>query len=69
MHPPERQELAERVAKELLALKPFVFPAPKPKPRDGSAVVTSCAPQPTAALVGSWCRFPAWGSKRISEPP
>jgi hypothetical protein len=31
-HPPERQDLARRVTQELLALKPFVFPAPKPKP-------------------------------------
>src|SRR5271166_2435238 len=31
-HPPERRELAKRVTQELLALKPFVFPAPKPKP-------------------------------------
>jgi hypothetical protein len=31
-HPPERQELAKRVAQELLALQPFVFAAPKPKP-------------------------------------
>jgi hypothetical protein len=31
-HPPERRELAERVTKGLLALQPFVFPAPKPKP-------------------------------------
>ena len=32
-HPPERQELAKRVTAELLALKPFVFPAPKkPEP-------------------------------------
>ena len=30
-HPPERQELAERVTQDLLALRPFVFPAPKPK--------------------------------------
>jgi hypothetical protein len=42
-HPPERRELATRVTQELLALQPFVFPAPKPKPvrpvtppRDGS---------------------------------
>jgi hypothetical protein len=28
-HPPERQELAKHVTQELLALKPFVFPAPK----------------------------------------
>jgi hypothetical protein len=31
-HPPERQDLAKRVTQQLLALKPFVFPAPKPKP-------------------------------------
>jgi len=32
-HPPERRELAQRVTQRLLALKPFVFPAPpKPKP-------------------------------------
>ena len=31
-HPPERQQLAKRVTQELLALQPFVFPAPKPKP-------------------------------------
>jgi hypothetical protein len=43
-HPPEYQQLAKRVTQELLALKPFVFPAPKPpeiKPnqpeRDASA--------------------------------
>jgi hypothetical protein len=39
-HPPERRELAQRVTQELLDLKPFVFPAPKPKtpppPRNGS---------------------------------
>jgi hypothetical protein len=31
-HPPERKELAHRVTQQLLALQPFVFPAPKPKP-------------------------------------
>ncbi len=31
-HPPERRDLATRVTQELLALKPFGFPAPKPKP-------------------------------------
>ena len=30
-HPPERRDLAVRVSQELLALKPFLFPAPKPK--------------------------------------
>jgi hypothetical protein len=29
-HPPERRELAQRVTARLLALKPFVFPAPPP---------------------------------------
>jgi hypothetical protein len=42
-HPPERKEQARRVTAQLLALKPFVFPARKPKPiaphlpRTGSA--------------------------------
>jgi hypothetical protein len=31
-HPPEREELAYRTTQGLLAIKPFVFPAPKPKP-------------------------------------
>jgi hypothetical protein len=31
-HPPERKLLAHRVTQGLLALKPFVFPAPKPEP-------------------------------------
>jgi hypothetical protein len=30
--PPERRELAQRVTQRLLALQPFVFPAPKPRP-------------------------------------
>jgi hypothetical protein len=43
-HPPERRELAKRVTQELVALQPFVFPAPKPlglEPQgsDGSLVV------------------------------
>ncbi len=29
-HPPERQDIAKRVTQDLLALKPFTFPAPKP---------------------------------------
>jgi hypothetical protein len=33
-HPPERRELAQRVTAQLLALQPFVFPAPKPKPQE-----------------------------------
>ena len=32
MHPPERQDLAHRTSQKLIALQPFVFPAPKPKP-------------------------------------
>jgi hypothetical protein len=31
-HPPERQDLARRTTQGLLALQPFVFPAPKPEP-------------------------------------
>ena len=30
-HPPEREGLARRVTQQLIALQPFVFPAPKPK--------------------------------------
>lgn len=32
LHPPERRDLAHRVTQGLLALQPFTFPAPKPKP-------------------------------------
>jgi hypothetical protein len=32
MQPPEREKLARRVTQGLLALQPFVFPAPNPKP-------------------------------------
>lgn len=41
-HPPERQAIAQRVTQELVALKPFVFPAPihkEPAARDGSKKV------------------------------
>jgi hypothetical protein len=31
-HPPERKAEAQRVTQELIALKPFVFPAPEPDP-------------------------------------
>jgi hypothetical protein len=50
-HPPERQELAQRVTQGLLALKPFTFPAPSkpiapapepaPRPRDTPATPTT----------------------------
>jgi hypothetical protein len=32
LHPPERRDLAQRVTQGLLALQPFVFPAPEQKP-------------------------------------
>jgi hypothetical protein len=32
-HPPERHELANRVTKELLELRPYVFPKPAPPPK------------------------------------
>ena len=47
-HPPERREMAQRVTQELLALKPFVFPAPKPeapKPRNANNVVPPETPR------------------------
>jgi hypothetical protein len=47
-HPPERRDLATRTTQQLLALQPFVFPAPKPKPvqpaepsRNGSSNVSA----------------------------
>jgi hypothetical protein len=44
-HPPERQQLAHRVTQGLLALKPFVFPAPKPKPSPPTAPSTESKPK------------------------
>jgi hypothetical protein len=44
-HPPERQELAHRVMTQLLALKPFVFPALEPK----SPLPRSSQPAPRPA--------------------
>jgi hypothetical protein len=51
-HPPNLQDLAKRVTQDLLALKPFVFPAPKPKPapaytppRDGSVKSRQATPK------------------------
>jgi hypothetical protein len=32
LHPPDRRELAHRVTQGLIALRPFTFPAEKPKP-------------------------------------
>jgi hypothetical protein len=32
VHPPERREVAHRTTQAVLALKPYVFPAPAPKP-------------------------------------
>ena len=63
-HPPERRDAAKRVTQELLALKPFVFPAPKAKPatakmpRDDkikSPPVTSKEPSRAPAYPCSEC--------------
>ena len=58
-HPPERRELTIRVTQELLALKPFVFPAPKPKP------VSTPGPSNTSltwthetVTEPLWCTYP-----------
>jgi hypothetical protein len=41
-HPPERRELATQTSQALLALKPYVFPAPAPKaPRKHDSDVTA----------------------------
>jgi hypothetical protein len=47
-HPPERKAEAQRVTQELLALKPFVFPAPPPKPPPKPGDV--CSKQPNDDL-------------------
>lgn len=44
-HPIERQEAAQRVTQELLALKPFVFPAPKKKPPEPQRNASEMAPR------------------------
>jgi hypothetical protein len=53
-HPPERKAEANRVTQELLALKPFVFPAPPPPP----------PPKPDDACVNST----GVGLNKLSEP-
>jgi hypothetical protein len=57
MHPPERSELATRATKQLLALQPFVFPAPKPKPDRADA-----------AMHNASVDLPAWYFKKPSRP-
>lgn len=57
LHPPERSELATRATKQLLALQPFVFPAPKPK-RDRA----------DAAMRNASLDAPAWRFKKPSRP-
>ena len=43
-HPPERQETATQVTKKLNALKPYVFPEPKPDPKpEVSNTSSKCA--------------------------
>jgi len=64
-HPPERQDLARRTTQRLLALQPFVFPAPKPEPepeqpplRRDAAVKSSSKKDPSrpAAYPCADCR-------------
>jgi hypothetical protein len=45
-HPPERQQLAHRVTQGLLALKPFVFSAPKPNLEPGPKPSPRSRPTP-----------------------
>jgi hypothetical protein len=56
-HPPERKAEASRVTQELLALKPFVFPAPEPKP-----------PKPSDAY-SKQSTFVLNEAPRAAEPP
>jgi hypothetical protein len=58
-HPPERRELAERVTQELLALKPFVFPAPEPAEPE-----PALPPEPESRAVSANDRKPL----RLSYP-
>lgn len=44
-HPPERREAANQVTQELVALKPFVFPAPKKAPPLSPSDSYSTAPR------------------------
>lgn len=53
-HPPERKELAHRVTQGLLALQPFVFPAPKKPPPEPSVTDFSTTPtRPERAVTKS----------------
>jgi hypothetical protein len=60
-HAPEQQKLAKRTTQELLALRPFVFPAPKPPEIDPTSTLRSSAkeplepPQKTAAYPCEIC--------------
>jgi hypothetical protein len=53
LHPPERRETAKRVTQELLALKPFVFPAPKPAEIDTNPKPPASKPRPDKKPSGS----------------
>ena len=54
LHPPERRELATRVTRELRALEPYVFPAPKPRePVFRAAPAATAAHEPTPAAEPS----------------
>src|SRR5258705_2190453 len=61
-HPPERRELAHRVTQKLLALQPFVFPAPKPKPgpvpTGPPRVYPKSTPEPVPVPKSSSPRYP-----------
>ena len=57
-HPPERKELARRVTAELLALKPYVFPAPKPDP--APTVESYASANPRRREIGDPSQKPAY---------
>jgi hypothetical protein len=66
-HPPERQELASRVTQQLLALQPFVFPAPKPKPVAPDERVTPLWRGPDSTAAKPLRRYPC--PERASTAP
>ncbi len=58
-HPSERREIATRVTQELLALKPFVFPAPKPKPVSTPKSSNGSLKSPRVTTKEPlWCTYP-----------
>ena len=59
-HPTERYELATRVTRELRALEPYVFPAPKPRPVPTVKPASSRGPERPPAKPTTTADKPAY---------